>query len=297
MSVAAMLVEVPLAHEVAQVVEHVVDRARQAKEVLAVDGRAGTPASLADELVAQRVAAVLDLGHVLVRLGRVGSALRHRARQPAGGDGLGELPLEDRDQRVPPSRVPRVARPPCETALSSHAHPPCRRRHRAGGRRRKRREPSTHAQGDPRPLRVAVCQSSEVASRQVWSRALGAPTAHGSPRATASPVQPDQGDAGHGHQAAAQLEPVGRSPSQKKAMTTASGGIRQSAYHERGRRPGERVDPGQVGHDAGNDRQVDHGGGGAPAAPPRSGPAAARRRAARRSCPPRCTRSSSRRRV
>ena len=61
-------------------------------------GSTSTPASLVTELSPEQIAAMLDLGYLLVRRTRLELALGHPARQPAGGDGLAELAVEDRDE-------------------------------------------------------------------------------------------------------------------------------------------------------------------------------------------------------
>ena len=93
------VVEVPLADEVAQVVEHVVDRARQAKEVFAVDRRDQHAREARHELAAHGVAAPFHGRHALVGRGAVDRAAGHRARHAAGVGGLGELRLERRHDR------------------------------------------------------------------------------------------------------------------------------------------------------------------------------------------------------
>src|SRR5450759_4870088 len=61
--------EVPLADEVTQHVQHIVEGARQAKEVFPVDGRHECRPEIADELAANLVAAVLDDSHLFGRRG------------------------------------------------------------------------------------------------------------------------------------------------------------------------------------------------------------------------------------
>ena len=225
------------------------------EQVFAVDGRVEHAGELDHELVAQLVAALLDLGHAVVGDGRVGLAVGYRARQTAGGDGLGELALEDRRSAAWRRHRGRGPHRPAKARCLDHATlPECGPAARASGRADQARD--IFCNGTPKPARDRPRWPHHAPSRRPGWRPRSASALR---RASAAPRQPLAGAPRRPTSAtpATVTRPpnsssaVGRSPSQANAMTTATRRDQaQRVDDQRGRRPRQRVDPRQVGDHA-----------------------------------------------